>query len=121
MLSSHQAPGNCDLFFTLLQLVVMFLCTDSLHALIAAVPNSPVEVEVVFDRTCLPGSKMIVLFAGLICLYPYLDVITPVVTTFQVWSLAAMASDNSLQADSEPDHGPPWASHPFGRKLLKSL
>ncbi|XP_071498660.1 GATOR2 complex protein WDR59-like [Diadema antillarum] len=39
----------------------------------------------------------------------------------QVWSLAALASSPNLVPHMNPDVERPWAKHPLGRKLLKSL
>ncbi len=40
---------------------------------------------------------------------------------FQMWSLAAVSSNPDLKYKENPDLGAPWAKHPFGRQLLKSL
>ena len=40
---------------------------------------------------------------------------------FQVWSLAELATSKALASGLDPDRGAPWAYHPFGRRLLKSL
>uniref|UniRef100_UPI0035900280 GATOR2 complex protein WDR59 isoform X3 n=1 Tax=Myxine glutinosa TaxID=7769 RepID=UPI0035900280 len=39
----------------------------------------------------------------------------------QVWSLAAASTSSFLAPSSNPDVETPWAAHPFGRGLLKSL
>ncbi|XP_072051931.1 GATOR2 complex protein WDR59-like [Amphiura filiformis] len=39
----------------------------------------------------------------------------------QIWSLAAVSSNPNLKCTENPDEGSPWAKHPFGRQLLKSL
>ncbi|ELT94839.1 hypothetical protein CAPTEDRAFT_124558 [Capitella teleta] len=39
----------------------------------------------------------------------------------QMWSLAALANDKNLTPDLDPEKGSPWALHPFGRKMLKSI
>ena len=38
-----------------------------------------------------------------------------------MWSLAAMGTNALLKPELDPDLGAPWAYHPFGKKLLKSL
>ena len=39
----------------------------------------------------------------------------------QMWSLLGLAASEDLSPSSNPDAGLPWAMHPFGRSLLKSL
>ena len=38
----------------------------------------------------------------------------------QMWSLLALTVPPALDPSPNPDHEP-WASHPFGRQLIKSL
>ncbi|VDI29347.1 WD repeat-containing protein 59 [Mytilus galloprovincialis] len=39
----------------------------------------------------------------------------------QLWSLVALTADKRLQSSDDPDEGPPWGRHPFGRNLMQSL
>ncbi|XP_061127715.1 GATOR2 complex protein WDR59-like isoform X3 [Syngnathus typhle] len=39
----------------------------------------------------------------------------------KVWALASAATGRGLSPDSDPDADAPWASHPFGRRLLETL
>ncbi|KAL5022221.1 hypothetical protein ScPMuIL_001376 [Solemya velum] len=39
----------------------------------------------------------------------------------QLWSLVALMSSPKLASSPNPEDGPPWGRHPFGRRMLKSL
>ncbi|XP_051580898.1 GATOR complex protein WDR59-like isoform X2 [Myxocyprinus asiaticus] len=39
----------------------------------------------------------------------------------KVWALASAATSHDLNPDPDPDAGTPWAKHPFGQHLLKTL
>lgn len=39
----------------------------------------------------------------------------------QLWSLASLSASPTLKPSIDPNSGVPWASHPFGRKMIQSL
>lgn len=38
-----------------------------------------------------------------------------------MWSLLSLVAGGGQELSKDPYDGAPWAQHPFGRKLIKSL
>ncbi|XP_062593014.1 GATOR2 complex protein WDR59-like isoform X3 [Saccostrea cucullata] len=39
----------------------------------------------------------------------------------QLWSMVGISASQKLKPSDDPDDGPPWAQHPFGKEMIKYL